>query len=164
YVVSNGSHTDFVLPTANAVFDWRVAFPGIGATDHIQIGWGSRTFYAEVPEWKDLTPHVALRALAADRSVILVTPSDEPQAWDPQVRRIRLSPERYRSLVLDIYSRLESTRPLDNAPFFYPGRERFTPFLTCNEWIRRRLAAIHVKTPLWSPFDRAILWHLESEL
>ena len=77
-----------------------------------------------------------------------------------QVGKIRLSAEQYRQLAADIRQQFAAAQPLPGQPYFYAAHGHYQPLQTCNEWVRRRLAAIGVRVPLWSPFDRPLLWHL----
>ena len=159
YLVSNGVHVNLALPTVSAAMDWdtvlSVGYP------YIYIGWGSRTFYRDVPTWDDLTVGKALRAITYDDSVIAIMPAYAPPTGQQQIRTIHLTQQQLRLLSEDIYAQFQSFDPLTPHgayPVLYPAHGHYHPLLTCNEWIRQRLAPLGVAMPLWSPFDRPLLW------
>lgn len=163
YLASNGIHTNLVLPVQSDIADWRALLPHAALTDksHVAIGWGSAAFYTQVNTWADLRPGIALRALFYDRGLLRVEGmAAPPPAEHPLVRRFAVDRARYQALVHDILAQFKSREPLREHPGFYDAHGRYHPLFTCNEWIRRRLRRIDVRTPLWSPFDRPLLWAL----
>ena len=69
YLLSNGIHSDIVLPLHSGDIFWDDFFrdsesiqkiPGV---KYIAFGWGNRLFYLNTPEWNDLTPSIAVNAL-----------------------------------------------------------------------------------------------------
>lgn len=161
HVASNGVHLNFVLPLRDDVADWAAFLPdaALGDSSHVHLGWGSAAFYTQVQEWGDLRPAIALRALFYDRGVIRIEGArGTPDPAHPRVRTLHLPETRYRALIADLQGQFRARRAVQ--PGFYPAHGRYTPFFTCNEWLRRRLRHIGVRTPLWSPFDRPVLWML----
>ncbi len=167
YLVSNGVHLNLVLPTHHAVFDWAALLPQAVQPQHAYtyIGWGSEVFYTQVPEWSDLTAPLAWQALSGDRAALFIRSSAlPPDSRDTEhVRSFRLPESVYQQLVADIRAQLQDTRALTGQRYFYPAKGRYSPWLTCNEWMRQRLHHIGLPVPLWSPFDRPILWHLPNK-
>ena len=43
---------------------------------------------------------------------------------------------------------------------FYEGVGSYSIFKTCNIWVNKALKKAEVKTALWSPFDKGILFHI----
>lgn len=158
YLLSNGVHTNIAVPVRNSHFDWAgyLKRPDLAQAPYLYIGWGSRTFYTQVPEWRDLTVRHAFTALAFDRSALQVLPGHAPPP-SPHSRVLHLSAAQYRLLAADLAAQFAATRPLAGHPDFYPARGRYQPRQTCNEWIRQRLYPIGIPVPLWSPFDRSLL-------
>jgi uncharacterized protein (TIGR02117 family) len=87
-------------------------------------------------------------------------------------REVRLSPAQYARLV--DYIRASFARDAKDAPprrladpgyfdtdAFYAAVPRYAFWFTCNDWVRRGLAAAGVRAPLWSPFDTAIFFQLD---
>ena len=77
YVVSNGVHTDLVLPVRGGPVDWATVFPPSHFpsmppdTAYVAVGWGDREFYLHTPEWKDLTARRAFGALSGTGRTLL---------------------------------------------------------------------------------------------
>ena len=163
YLVSNGVHINLVLPLYNDIADWRDRLPESEPGDWVYIGWGSRAFYTQVPTWGDLTVPLAAKALLWDDSVLFVRGGAAPLPGSEQVRKIRLNAAQYRQLNADIRHQFAAATPLPDNPHFYAARGAYQPLQTCNEWVRRRLQPLGVTVPLWSPFDRPLLWHLPRD-
>lgn len=161
YLASNGIHMNIVLPVQEARVDWAAFLPdaGLGDKRYVYIGWGSAAFYTQVPTWRDIRLQVALKALFYDEGLLRVEGADAPPPREHDlVRAIALSHAQYRALVADIQAQFAAREALAEYPGFYPAKGHYTPLFTCNEWMRRRLRGIGLPTPLWSPFDRPLLW------
>ena len=78
-VLSNGAHTDFLLPALVQFLDadgrtplvWPDVFPlllGLKPTAdlYVYIGWGQREFYLNTPTWADIQLSLLLRAAMGD--------------------------------------------------------------------------------------------------
>jgi len=177
YVRTNGVHADLVVPTRYGAVDWSLEFPAAhmrslaAATDWIAFGWGDRGFMIETPTWSDLRPGTAIVALSgAGSGAMHVEYIETPLAY--RVRRVRLSPPEYERLASYVRGSFVrdatgGVRRIDAAGYggsdaFYEAIPRYTFWYTCNEWTRRALAAAGVRTPLWAPFDTAIMLQLPS--
>ncbi len=177
YLENNGVHSAIIMPAATADMDWRQLFPPAQATrqervknaTHVSVSWGSRVFFLQIQEWADLTPGKALSALALDNSVLHVEHLPAPHE-SADVRKIPLSVQQYRQLIGLIRAATPTGadgRALQIAgahyygnDAFYAGIGRYSPLSTCNEWTRRMLSAIGVRTPVWSPFVQPLFWQL----
>ncbi len=161
YVVSNGVHLNIFLPMQSPAMDWPAFLPASlqdTAAPMVQIGWGSRAFYTQVPTWADLTPKIAAQALFYDDAILYVRPAAIPMPDAKHVRKVRMCQQELRSVSQDIARQFASTQAVSGFPNFYPAQGHYTPLMTCNEWMRLRLQ--HRSMPIWSPFDQAILNHL----
>lgn len=161
YLVSNGVHINIALPTVSPAMDWRTVLPDAHLADYpyVYFGWGSRTFYQSVPTWADLSAAKAWQALAWDDSVIAVTPGFAPLPNQPLSRKLVVKTAQLRRLSANIRAQFAAftALPTTDYPLLYPAHAHYHPFLTCNEWVRRRLYGIGLRVPLWSPFDRPLL-------
>src|SRR5690606_2012980 len=80
YVMSNGVHTDIVLPVEHDVINWFSIFPFEYTQGqdlkprYVGRGWGDKGFYVNTPEWKDLKVSTALvAALGMGETALHVT-------------------------------------------------------------------------------------------
>ena len=68
YILTNGVHTDIVLPVKNEHYYWtsQLKFEHTKSKDttyqFVALGWGAKGFYLETPTWADLKVSTALRA------------------------------------------------------------------------------------------------------
>ena len=67
YLLSNGMHTDLVLPTQNDFIDWTTKVSpndtkGKIKGDWLAFGWGDKGFYLNIPTWADLKFSTAVKA------------------------------------------------------------------------------------------------------
>lgn len=176
YIVSNGVHTDFVLPMKNELMDWQSFFKpqdfgsSMERASHIAFGWGDQGFYLNTPEWSDLKPKTALVALMIpSRSAMHVTLRGEPESGK-LVRIIRVNRSQYIRIVdYIIHSFLlgpeEKPIRLDHPGYgeydlFFESGLTFHLFRTCNVWTNTGLKHSGLRTSLWTPFDRPILFQL----
>lgn len=132
----------------------------------IAIGWGDRGFYFDTPTWNDLTASTAIRALSGlGDSVMHVEyqPTPRPSA---SLRKLTLSDATYQRLVAVIDAAFVRDAAGMRLPYpgrgytvhdtFYAAQGHFSPFNTCNEWVRAKLAAAGIRVPAWAPFHHAL--------
>ena len=68
YILTNGVHTDVVLPLKSEHYDWtnQLKTEHTKAKDttmnYVALGWGDKGFYLETPTWADLKASTALKA------------------------------------------------------------------------------------------------------
>ncbi|MEJ8856086.1 TIGR02117 family protein [Variovorax robiniae] len=174
WVLSNGVHTDIVLPLRGHGTDWSQLFPPADAravppdADYIAIGWGDRDFYLYTPTWADLTVKRALGALAGiHRSVLHVTWLRRAEL-EKQAHRLPLS-QRQHDLLRDY---VRASLPQGRATLvagvrygpndaFYEAEGRYSMIETCNNWTGRGLRQAGVTVSRWTPFDFNVVRHLQ---
>jgi len=179
YVLSNGIHTDFVVPTTHKAIDWRsVVSPEAFAAEanqapFIGFGWGDKGFYLDTPTWAELKASTALRAvfLPSPTAMHVTYYSREPTTGE-NCRRVTINEAQYQQLIQYIRSSFETNSddvrlipdsgytPRDN---FYEALGSYHLFYTCNSWVNQGLKRIGVRTAVWSPFDKGILYQLKKE-
>lgn len=172
YIISNGVHTDFVLPTTSTHIDWTDIFnphdtPNKTTTDWISIGWGDRAFYLNTPTWADLTAKNAFNALSGlSTSAIHVSYESEQHIINCQkCRKITISPQQYQTIIEHIRSSLPHTTqqiPIANIHYwqndaFYPAMGSYNLFYTCNSWVNNGLKKANIKTALWTVLDMGVI-------
>lgn len=113
FVMTNGFHTDIVLPTVGAGKDWRPLLATSPITRQsldapwMAFGWGSQAAYTQLGTFADLSAGLMLKAIAFDRSVVHLQPLVAIRAGDG-IRRFALSEDGYRALVAHVESSLQT--------------------------------------------------------
>ena len=173
YLYSNGVHTDIVVPTRTERIDWSTVVPpgdtsGKVAREYLAFGWGSQDFYLNVPEWSDLTPGIALKAISGTGGTALHTTYKTEPVVGERCRRLLLSSTQYDALVHYILSsgkRNESGAFIridhngyGQSDVFYEGTGRYSPVFTCNTWANSALKACGQKCCLWTFLPHPIFW------
>lgn len=172
YVRTNGVHAELVLPSRRLI-DWSADFPAndMSALDRvlpwISFGWGDRGFLLNTPTWSDLRPSTALVALSGLGQGALHVEYLE-QAPAGGARRVLLSAAQFERLTMFVRASfvLKDDRPVRIATgywhtdAFYEAVPVYTPWHTCNEWVRRALHTAGVRVPVWAPFDTALFLQL----
>ena len=68
YILTNGVHTDLVVPIKSAEIDWSKEIPIENTIskstnfNYLSIGWGDKGFYLDTPTWADLKFSTAFKA------------------------------------------------------------------------------------------------------
>ncbi|RYF83793.1 MAG: TIGR02117 family protein [Comamonadaceae bacterium] len=175
YVISNGVHTDLVLPLQAAGVDWRALFPLQHAraapadAEFVAIGWGDREFYLHTPTWADLTLRRAVRAMLGRHPAALhVSWLQRAQLPPRHTWRLPLTAEHYRQLVQHVQRSLPEGQalPIAGAHYadndaFYEATGHYHLLRTCNEWTAQGLRAAGAPVGRWAPFDFNVRWHLQ---
>ena len=179
FLISNGTHVDLALPVENAVFDWREFVP----LDHfhtekqanfryISFGWGEKAFYFETPTWGDLTVSTALKAtLVPSESAMHVTYLENEPRVRASCKKVRIDAASYEALcgfVREGFDKDEqgAARLIELDGYgkndrFYEGAGDYHALSTCNDWTNRGLKTAGVRTAMWAPFERSVLYHLD---
>ena len=178
YITTNDVHADFTVPVATTIIDWQnhlnlQDYRGANESfQYVAFGWGDKGFYLHTPQWTDLTFSTAANALLLPSPTAMhVTFFRQAPAAGEDSRMLYLSQEQYQQLVhyiLESFERGENGNVVlirdagysayDN---FYEAEGSYSLFYTCNNWVNEGLKKIGVKTSLWTPFDRGIMYHLE---
>jgi uncharacterized protein (TIGR02117 family) len=146
YVVTHGWHTGLAMRAADIDFArWR-PLPHPARAKYIEIGWGDRDYYPA----PGFNLWYAFKALAwPTPSVLHVTGFNEPPARyfsASEVVELGLSRTGFERLLAYITASFEPEAPpiapsLYAIGAFYPSREKFHLFKTCNVWVARALRA-----------------------
>ena len=173
FLVSNGVHTDVVMPLKNEVFDWTsVVNPADTITDdanvaYVGLGWGERNFYLYTPEWKDLSVSNALGALSGlNRTLIHITYYNFEPKEDDYIVKFSATSEQYQRLtkLLSESFKQEDGKSIllkgihyQSNDAFYEAKGRYHLFNTCNTWLNDRLVESGLKGVYWTPFSSPLL-------
>jgi uncharacterized protein (TIGR02117 family) len=171
YIADNGIHTDIIMPVEAQGLDWSRLVPTSDfaavqpGTSWIAFGSGEEHVYLDTPRWRDIRPSTVWSALAGGRRVIHAEYVQSPYY---AVRQVRLRPEEYRRLwaairadfVLDGRGRpVRIDHPgYGAADTFYRATGKANAIRTCNAVVADWLRLAGVKTSLWPPFDKGLVW------
>lgn len=179
YILSNGVHTDIVLPIKSDLMDWETVFP----TDDLKrkeadyrfvaIGWGDKGFYLNTPEWKDLRAKTALvAALGIGETAVHVTYYHkmlvDEHCYRVEVDSLQLL--RLRDYVLASLDTDDKGNailiPTDaqygDSDAFYEARGAYSIFYSCNTWANQGLKKANMPSGIWTIFDKGILRHYKK--
>lgn len=175
YLLSNGVHTDIVLPIKNDLKDWALQLDSrqtkSGRTDfkYVSIGWGDKGFYLNTPTWGDLTFKTAFNALFyLSSSAMHVTFLNQLKESE-HCKKIVISKSDYLKIVSFVESSFElnvsrSYILIPNASYgnndlFYEAKGRYSLFYTCNTWTNNCLKSGNMKACLWTVLDKGFFYH-----
>ena len=178
YILSNGVHTDIVVPVKNDTFDWskQIQFEHTIAKDstakYLAIGWGDRGFYLETPTWADLKGSTALKAATGLSSSALHTTFYKSMKEDAYCKKIQISTLEYQKLVVFINDsfetksgstiKIETDAVYGKNDIFYEAKGSYSLFYTCNSWANQALKAANQKAALHTLTDTGIFRHYEK--
>lgn len=175
YILTNGDHTDVIVPVKNAVKDWsnEIKYENTISRDttakYVALGWGDKGFYLNTPTWAQLKFSVAFKAaFALSTSAIHATFCNIPQTG-VGCKQIMISNSQYARLVAyvdnsfkrDTQGRvinIKTSANYDSHDAFYEAKGSYNLFYTCNTWANNALKACGQKACLWTPYDRGIFY------
>lgn len=172
WIISNGVHTDLVLPIQNKLMDWN-QFLAIKDSawrqsqfNFVAIGWGDRGFYLETPTWRDLKFSTAFKAaFFLGKSAMHITGLFQA----PQVslrRSVFISEQQYEHLLHYIkgdfvyegaHPKQIKAKGYGRYDQFFEAKGTYSLFYTCNTWTNAALKKAGLPACLWTIYDKAIL-------
>ena len=130
YILTNGVHTDIVMPCKTNLHDWTASIPFEDTKNkdttaqYLAVGWGDKGFYLETPTWADLKVSTAVKAAFGLSTTALHTTY-------------------YKTM-------------LESPNAFYEAKGSYSLFTTCNTWANSALKSCGQKACIWTPFDTGI--------
>ncbi len=175
YILTNGVHTDIVVPVESEVIDWSTIVPFTDTkakkeAKYIAFGWGDKGFYLDTPEWKDLKFSTAFKAAFwLGESAMHTTFYNEMNVGE-DCKTIQMSMEEYQQLItyiknsfdLDANNKVELIKTdavYGNNDSFYEAKGSYSLFFTCNTWTANALKAAKKEAPLWTATQQGIFYH-----
>lgn len=175
FILSNGVHTDIVVPAKNDYYDWtkQIKFEHTKSKDsnakYVAMGWGDRGFYLETPTWADLKVSTALKAATGLSSSALHTTFYKTMKEDASCKKIRISTLEYENLVAFINDsfetklgknmKIETDAVYGKYDTFYEAKGSYSLFYTCNTWANQALKSANQKAALHTLTDTGIFRH-----
>ena len=173
YILTNGVHTDLVLPTVNEYYNWSELVSHLDTNliqseyNYLAFGWGDKGFYLNTPTWAELKASTALKAMIGISGTAMHTTYYKRMKVSDDCRKLVLSKAQYlrlidfikTSLMMDengFASKIETNATKGQTDAFYEATGRYSIFNTCNSWANRGLKVAGQKACLWTAFEKAI--------
>jgi uncharacterized protein (TIGR02117 family) len=176
YILTNGDHTDIVVPVKNDITDWskEISYQNTVGRDttrqYLAIGWGDKGFYLNTPTWADLKFSTAFKAAFALSTSAIHATYYQAMPESNDCKKIMISNEQYKRLVAFVDSsfkrdaagkviNIKTNANYDKNDAFYEAKRKYNLFYTCNTWANNALKASGQTACVWTPFDRGIFYH-----
>ena len=173
FILTNGVHTDIVMPAKNDQIDWsrQIQFQNTKAADstyhYIAMGWGDKGFYLETPEWSDLKASVAFKAATGLSTTAIHTTYYKRMKLGEDCKSMMISKEQYSRLITYITDSFQKDPSGNFLPIktdanygktdaFYEANGSYSLFHTCNSWANKALKASGQKCCFWTATDSGI--------
>lgn len=173
YLLTNGVHTDLVLPIKNQYYDWskQLKFENTKGkkTDYqfVAIGWGDKGFYLDTPTWAELKFSTAFRAATGLSTAAIHATFYRTMTLSEDCVKLGISKDQYQRLIAFInkdfirnqdgsIKHIQTDAVYGDSDAFYDATGSYSLFHTCNSWTNRALKAAGQKASVWTPFDRGI--------
>ena len=177
YILTNGVHTDVVLPLKSEHYDWtnQLKPEHTKAKDstyqYAALGWGDKGFYLETPTWADLKTSTALKAASGLSSTAMHVTFYKDLKESNSCKKLQISSDNYKKLILFInesfqtksgeFLKIETDAVYGKHDVFYEANGSYSLFYTCNSWANQALKAANQKAALWTISDSGIFRHYE---
>jgi len=175
YILTNGVHTDIVLPIKNEHHDWssQLKFEHTKSKDttyqYVALGWGDKGFYLETPTWADLKVSTAVKAASGLSTSAMHVTFYNHLKENQSCKKIQISVESYKKLIAFInesfqiksgeFLKIETNAVYGKHDVFYEANGSYSLFYTCNSWANQALKAANQKAALWTISDSGIFRH-----
>ncbi|MCU4189954.1 TIGR02117 family protein [Flavobacterium sp. HXWNR29] len=175
YILTNGVHTDVVLPLKSEYYDWtnQLKPEHTKAKDstyqYAALGWGDKGFYLETPTWEDLKATTALKAASGLSATAMHVTFYKDLKESNSCKKLQISSDNYKKLILFInesfqtksgeFLKIETDAVYGKHDVFYEANGSYSLFYTCNSWANQALKAANQKAALWTISDSGIFRH-----
>lgn len=177
YILTNGVHTDIVLPIKNDYHDWstQLKFEHTKSKDttyqYVALGWGDKGFYLETPTWADLKASTAIKAASGLSTSAMHVTFYKHLKENQSCKKLQVSLENYKKLIAFInesfqtksgeFLKIETNAVYGKHDVFYEANGSYSLFYTCNSWANQVLKSANQKAALWTISDNGIFRHYE---
>ncbi len=171
YILTNGVHTDIVVPVVTDVINWSTIVPFSDTKsqkekDLIAFGWGDKGFYLDTPEWSDLKASTAFKAAFSLGSSAMHTHFYNKLKEDEDCVKISINKSDYqnmveyikKSFVYDKDGKIEyiPTEMVNKDDAYYEATGSYSLFFTCNTWASGALKSANQVAPWWTATQQGI--------
>lgn len=177
YILTNGVHTDVVLPLKSEHYDWskQVKPSDTKSKDttfnYVAMGWGDKGFYLETPTWADSKVSTALKASTGISTSAMHVTFYKNMKENASCKKIQISLENYKKLIAYLndsfqtksgeFLKIETEAVYGKHDVFYEANGSYSLFYTCNSWANQALKAANQKAALWTISDSGIFRHYQ---
>lgn len=173
YILTNGVHTDIVVPIKSNQIDWskEIKYSNTVLKDtvmnYLAMGWGDKGFYLETPEWADLKFRVAFNAAFALGNTAIHATFYNKMTENESCKKIMISKKQYTRLIDYIDGsfqkddnghviNIKTSANYGGFDAFYEANGSYSMLHTCNTWANNGLKKSGQKAALWTAFDTGI--------
>lgn len=173
FILTNGVHTDIVMPTKNEQIDWskQILFKNTKTADstykYIAMGWGDKGFYLETPTWADLKVSTAFKAASGLSTTAIHATYYRQMRLGDNCKSIMISKEQYNRLITYItdsfqkdatgnFIHIQTDANYGKTDAFYEANGSYSLIQTCNSWANKGLKASGQKCCFWTATDSGI--------
>ncbi|SDY89084.1 TIGR02117 family protein [Hymenobacter psychrophilus] len=176
FVVSNGIHTDLVLPVRDpqtghnwlAQLNQPTLTARFGRYRYVGFGWGNEGFFLGSMGGRTPGPGAVVWALLPSKTLVHASfypTAPDSGAW---VVPLQVSAAQYQRLVAHVRAALAAPDSVGRQPlrqatgygaadFFFRARGRYHALRTCNDWTTRGLRRAGIRAPLKSPLAASVM-------
>jgi uncharacterized protein (TIGR02117 family) len=173
YLLTNGIHSDIVVPTITYQMNWykKLGFlkPPLDPKQYryLAIGWGDKGFYLNTPSWSQLKVSTALKATVGVSGTAIHATYHKKMTENESCKKIKISKEQYNRLIRYIensfeqdekgnFLQIDTEATKSDRDAFYEATGRYHIFNTCNSWTNRGLKYAGQNACLWTAFQKPI--------
>ncbi len=173
YILTNGVHTDIVMPVKTKTIDWSTQIKyehtdkANSTYNYIAMGWGDKGFYLQTPTWADLKFSTAFKAATGLGSTAIHTTYYRTIKESENCRKIMISWAQYKRLITYInasfqkdstshFININTNANYEETDAFYEATGSYSLFKTCNTWANNTLKISGQKACFWTALDSSI--------
>ena len=175
FVISNGFHTDLIIPLQNPHFDWLSKMDTTGFEQYqnykyLALGWGDKGFFME--SFNNQFPSLATTLNAAfipsESLMHLAFYQNSILENECTIKRY-MSEDDLKNLITFVEKSFQLnknkkfifySKGYGYDDFFFKANGYYHLFNTCNQWTNEGLAEANQPASLWSPFAQGIIWRV----
>ncbi|WP_460577721.1 TIGR02117 family protein [Hymenobacter coalescens] len=176
FVVSNGFHTEVVLPLREPRTgqDWlqrlgQPAWPAqFGGFEYVGFGWGNEQFYLQSYGGQLPKAGTILRAVLPGRTLVHVDFYRRAPQAGTHVVPLRISVAEYQRLTAYVEQsfapdsagrwQLRNAAGYSSDDFFFRARGHYHALRTCNDWTNQGLGRAGIRAALKAPLAASVLY------
>lgn len=170
YILTNGVHTDIVVPSRTAQIDWTEYIKpehteaATNEYPYLALGWGDKDFYLNTPVWADLKFSTAFNAATGLGASAIHAIYYHHIVESENCIKITVSKNQHMRLIgylknsFEInengsFKHINTPNNYNTTDAFYESKESYSLFKTCNSWANSGLKFSGQKAAFWTATD-----------